>query len=154
MKSPSKPTSASLAPAADVSAIPPSPGSLPSDPADKILVRGVHLELTPALRTAALEKSARLLRHTSRLVRVRIDLEHDHTKGDRAAFIAKGHVEIAGPDLIASVASDDAYKSLDLLIDKLDRMVRERSRTRTGRRNNRAPDTEFGAALADKAPAV
>jgi putative sigma-54 modulation protein len=114
----------------------------------KLIVRGVHLELTEALRNAATEKAARLLRHSDHIVRVRVDLEHDHTKGDRAAFIAKGHIEIAGPDLIASVSSEDAYKSLDLLVDKLDRMLRERSRHRADRRNNRPPDTEFHDALA------
>ena len=114
----------------------------------KLIVRGVHLDLTEALRNAATEKAARLLRHSDHIVRVRVDLEHDHTKGDRAAFIAKGHIEIAGPDLIASVASDDAYKSLDLLVDKLDRMLRERSRHRADRRNNRPADTEFHDALA------
>jgi putative sigma-54 modulation protein len=107
---------------------------------DRIIVRGIHLELTAALRSAVVEKSTRLLRHNDHIVRVRIDLEHDHTKGDRAAFLAKGHIEIAGPDLIASVASDDAYKSLDLLVDKLDRMLRERSRHRADRRNNGAAE--------------
>ncbi len=117
----------------------------------KLIVRGVHLDLTEALRNAATEKAARLLRHSDHIVRVRVDLEHDHTKGDRAAFIAKGHIEIAGPDLIASVASDDAYKSLDLLVDKLDRMLRERSRHRADRRNNRPADTEFNDALSPSA---
>lgn len=113
------------------------------DLAGKILVRGIHLEITPALRAAALEKGARLLRHQTRLVRIRLDLEHDHAKTDGAQFVAKGHIEISGPDLIASVASDDAYKSLDLLIDKLDRMLRERTRNRADRRNDRAEGTEF-----------
>ena len=90
-----------------------------------------------------MEKSTRLLRHNDHIVRVRVDLEHDHTKGDRAAFLAKGHIEISGPDLIASVASEDAYKSLDLLVDKLDRMLRERSRHRADRRNDAAADGKF-----------
>lgn len=115
---------------------------------DKIIVRGIHLELTAALRAAVVEKSTRLLRHNDHIVRVRVDLEHDHTTGDRAAFLAKGHIEIAGPDLIASVASDDAYKSLDLLVDKLDRMLRERSRHRADRRNNGAADEKFRRELA------
>jgi putative sigma-54 modulation protein len=118
---------------------------------NKIIVRGVHLDLTEALRNAATEKTTRLLRHSDHIVRVRVDLEHDHTKGDRAAFIAKGHIEIAGPDLIASVASDDAYKSLDLLVDKLDRMLRERSRHRADRRNNRPANAEIDNALSPTA---
>ncbi|MEO6002068.1 MAG: ribosome-associated translation inhibitor RaiA [Opitutus sp.] len=120
----------------------------PSEPADKIIVRGIHLDITPALRAAALEKAARLFRHDARLVRARLDLEHNHSADNDARFIAKGHIEISGPDLIASVASGDAYKSLDLLIDKLDRMLRERSRARTDGRNNRPEGTEFGDRLA------
>ena len=40
--------------------------------------------------------------------------------------MAKGHIEIGGPDLIASVDSDDAYKSVDFLMDKLDGLLRKR----------------------------
>jgi putative sigma-54 modulation protein len=120
----------------------------PAESADKILVRGIHLEITPALRAAALEKGARLLRHQARLVRVRLDLEFDQTKGDHGQFIAKGRVEIRGPDLIASVATENAGKSLDLLIDKLDRMIRERTRNRADRRNDRPEGTEFRDQLA------
>lgn len=111
-------------------------------------MRGIHLTLTPALRTAALEKAARLLRHEENLVRIRIDLENDHTKHEHARFIAKGRIEISGPDLIAAVESDDAYKSLDLLVDKLDRMLRERTRHRVDRRNDRPEGAEFRDQLA------
>lgn len=129
-----------------------SAGPAPASPADhsaKIIVRGVHLELTDALRAAATDKAARLLRHSDRIVRVRVDLEHDHTAGDPVSYVAKGHIEIAGPDLIARVASEDAYKSIDLLVDKLDRMLRERSRERADRRNNRpaGANEEFGDLL-------
>lgn len=108
----------------------------PVEFASKVIVRGVHLEITPALRDHALGVAERLLRHNDHLVRVRIDLEHDHTRGVGDQFAAKGHIEIGGPDLIASVRSDDAYKSLDLLSDRLDRMLREHSRARADKRNN------------------
>lgn len=113
---------------------------------EKILVSGVHLEITPALRAAAVKKAARLLRHQIKLVRVRISLEL--VNSDRSSFVAKGQIEIAGPDLIASVASDDGYKSIDLLVDRLDRMLRERTRTLANRRNNRPEGTEFRDYLA------
>jgi putative sigma-54 modulation protein len=120
----------------------------PVDFASKVIVRGVHLEITPALRDHALGVAERLLRHNDHLVRVRIDLEHDHTRGVGDQFAAKGHIEISGPDLIASVRSDDAYKSLDLLSDRLDRMLRERSRTRADRRNNGRASEKFRKELA------
>ncbi len=120
----------------------------PADLSDKVIVRGVHLEITPALRDHALGVAERLLRHNDHLVRVRIDLEHDHTRGVGDEFAAKGHIEIGGPDLIASVRSDDAYKSLDLLSDRLDRMLRERSRARADRRNNGRVSEKFRKELA------
>jgi putative sigma-54 modulation protein len=98
----------------------------PTPNAPKLLIRGIHLTLTDALRTALETKSSRLLRHEPRIDRVRIDLEHDRTRG-RAVFVAKGHIEIGGPDMIATVAAEDAYKAVDLLIDKLDRHLRRRA---------------------------
>ena len=92
--------------------------------AAKVIVRGIHIELTPALRAYAEGVAERLLRHNEHLIRVRLDIELDHTRAVGDQFIAKGHLEIRGPDLIASVESDDAYKSLDLLADKLDGSLR------------------------------
>ena len=101
-----------------------------SSAADRLLVRGIHLELTDALRTAVAEKTARLFRHEEHIIRLRIDLESDKTKDVSQRYLAKGHIEIRGPDLNASVASEDAYKSIDLLVDKLDGLLRKRSNHR------------------------
>jgi putative sigma-54 modulation protein len=103
----------------------------------KLLLRGIHLSLTEAMHDALVGKANRLLRHEPRIDRIRIDLEHDRTRG-REVFVAKGHIEIGGPDLLASVAADDAYKATDLLIDKLDRLLRNRDRLSQSRRP-RAP---------------
>ena len=104
--------------------------------ASKFIFRGVHLDLTDALKCAAEDKVARLLRHNEHIIRIRIDLEFDKTRGAKEQFIAKGHLEIAGPDLIASVSSDDGYKSLDLLMDKLDGLLRARQGRRKDKRNH------------------
>jgi len=93
----------------------------------RIIVRCAHFELTPALQAAAEEKAARLLRHEERIVRLRIDLEHDRTRNPDHAFSAKGHIEIRGPDLIASVDSGEPLTALDALIDKLDGLLRKRA---------------------------
>jgi putative sigma-54 modulation protein len=103
-----------------------------------VIVRGVHLSLTDALRAYAEHKTARLSHHEERIIRIRIDLEHDDTRAASARFTAKGHVEVSGNDLIASETADDAYKAIDFLVDKLDRMIRERGRVRRDRRNNSA----------------
>ena len=92
----------------------------------KVILRGIHITLTDAMKATFAEKAARLLRHEPRIDRIRIDLEIDKTKTAKDHFIAKGHIEISGPDLNASVDSDDAYKSVDLLVDKLDGLLRKR----------------------------
>jgi putative sigma-54 modulation protein len=98
-----------------------------------LILRGVHLELTDAMKVSLETKAARLFRHEPRIVRLRIDVAHDLRGGTRF-FTAKGHIEIAGPDLTASVTTEDAYMSINLLIDKLDRMLRKRTAAVIGRR--------------------
>ena len=110
----------------------------------KLLLRGIHLSLTEAMRAMLAEKAERLLRHEPRIDRIRIDIEHDATRG-REVFVAKGHIEINGPDLIASVKSEDAYKATDLLIDKLDRLLRRRTNLFKARRHRDARVADIAA---------
>ena len=108
----------------------------PDSSSTPIIVRGIHLDLTPALRQTATDKFARLLRHEHGIVRLRLDLELDKTRGARDLFVAKGRVEIRGPDLLAHATSEDAYKSLDLLVDKLAELLRRRHQKRANTRND------------------
>lgn len=102
----------------------------------KLILRGIHLSLTEAMKTALATKAEKLFRHEPRMVRLRIDVERDMS-GRTRAFIAKGRIEIAGPDMTASVRMEDAYAAINLLIDKLDRMLRKRN---TSLRRLRAAD--------------
>ncbi len=104
---------------------------------EKILLSGIHLTLTDALRETMNRKAGRLLRHNPHIVRVRFDLEHDRTRNPRQAFIAKGRIELDGPDLIASAESADGYKSVDALADKLDGLLARRHQRRVATRNDR-----------------
>ena len=92
----------------------------------KLILRGIHLELNDATKASIETKAERLFRHEPRIVRLRIDVERAH--GGRVwLYTAKGHIEISGPDLKASVTTEDPQKSVSLLIDKLDRMIRRRA---------------------------
>jgi len=108
----------------------------PETQSSKLILRGIHFELTDDLKALAQNKASRLLRRNEHIIRLRVDLEHDQTRGASTQFIAKGHIEIGGPDLLASVASDDVYKSLDLLVDKLDSLLRRRHSVRKDKRNH------------------
>lgn len=114
---------------------------------EKIIVRGIHVTLTPTLSAMMEEKAERLLRHNSHIIRVRLDLEFDQSKDVNHRFIAKGQIEIDGPNLVASAESEDGYKSVDQLIDKLDRLLGDRHAKRVHSRNderNQAPDVLHG----------
>ncbi|MFA5056750.1 MAG: ribosome-associated translation inhibitor RaiA [Opitutaceae bacterium] len=94
----------------------------------EVIVSGIHLDLTPSLKFYVQEKVARLFRHEERIVRIRVELEYDGKNDVTQPFVAKGHIIIHGPDMNCSVASDECHKSVDLLVDKLDRMLRRRAR--------------------------
>jgi len=93
-----------------------------------LIISGIHLELTEALKNTVHLKMERLFKHETRIIRLRIELEHAGSKNHLGEFIAKGHIALSGPEIIVSVASEDLYKSIDLLVDKLDRKLRRRSR--------------------------
>ena len=96
--------------------------------AHELIVSGIHLDLTPALKTYVSEKTDRLFRHEERIIRLRVEIEFDQRQTVSQRFTAKGHIEIHGPDMNASVSADECHKAVALLVDKLDRMLRRRSR--------------------------
>lgn len=102
----------------------------------EVIVSGIHLELTPSLKTFVQEKSDRLFRHQERIVRVRVELECDPKQAVSHRFTAKGHIQIHGPDMNASVSADECHKAVAMLIDKLDRMLERRSHMMKAKRQH------------------
>lgn len=67
---------------------------------------------------------------------MRVELECD-TKQDVAhRFTAKGHIAVNGPEMNASVSTDECHKAVDLLVDKLDRMLAKRHQLYKSRRHD------------------
>lgn len=94
----------------------------------EVIISGVHLDLTDALKNIVQEKAEKLFTHEERIIRLRVELETNGHKGNQEEFIAKGHIEINGPPMVVSDKSDDLYKSIDGMVNKLDRKLRRRSR--------------------------
>ncbi len=103
-------------------------------PDEKLILRGLNLDLTAAMKAMFADKAERLLRHEPRILRIRIDIEDD-SRGGVPQFAAKGRIEIGGPDLMASVTTEDAYKSVDTLVSILDRKLRKRTTALASRRH-------------------
>ncbi len=102
----------------------------------EIIVSGIHLDLTPSLKTYVHEKMERLFRHDESIVRIRVELECDSKHDVNHKFVAKAHIVIHGPDINATVETEECHKSIDLLVDKLDRTLRERHNQSKVKRNH------------------
>lgn len=113
------------------------------DPA-KFIIRGLQLELTETLRQSAVEKASRLFRHRERIDRVQLDLGIARNRGPAERFQASGRLELEGPDLVASVHSENAYKSIDLLVATFDAMLLRRHQQREKSVATDRPDTPTG----------
>jgi len=103
---------------------------------DSILISGLNLDLTDALKEWVYEKMVKLFKHNDRIVRLHIELEYQPSRKHSGEFIAKGHIELRGPDIVVSVESDDLYKSIDTLSEKLTRQLRRRHRIEKEKRNH------------------
>ncbi len=102
-----------------------------------VIISGLNVELTDAMKNAVREKVEKLFDHNEHIIRVRVELEYDnHQVSHQKEFIAKGHLEVRGNDHNASAASSDMYKSIDQLVQKLDRMMRRRSRLKKVKRKD------------------
>lgn len=93
-----------------------------------IVLSSHRFTLTDKIKLMVEEKVERLLRHEDQIIRINVELEYDGHKSKAGEYIAKGHIEINGPPMIVSVASNDISKSIDEMVDKLDRKIRRRSR--------------------------
>lgn len=103
------------------------------DRTNDIIISGHNLDLTKALKSMVIEKVSKLFEHENHIIRIRVELSTGQAN-HKTEHLAKGYVEIKGKDLVANVSSDDLYKSIDLLENKLDRMLRRRSRLRVLKR--------------------
>lgn len=106
------------------------------DIASKLIIQGIHIEITPAMQNIIRDKFSVLLRHNERIVRINIRLNKDQARGRQNHYVATGQIEIGGPDLVARVEGDDAYNVLDGLVEKLDALLLDRHDRRKDRRNH------------------
>ncbi len=63
-------------------------------------------------------------------------IDKHHKKVLKAQYTAKGIVEVPGTDIIASEDSEDLYKSIDKMVDKLERLLHERASINKVKRNH------------------
>src|SRR5262245_48062950 len=116
------------------------------DHAPKIIMQGVHVELTAAMQNIIRDKFSVLLRHNEWIVRIQVRLHQDQQRGNNRHFSATGLIEMRGPDIVATVKGDEAYNVLDGLVEKLDEQLRERHERLKDKRNH-PHEVELNATL-------
>src|SRR4051812_18246709 len=111
------------------------------DLSSKLIIQGIHVDLTEAMQNVMREKFAVLLRHNDYIVRINVRLHQDQRMGNEHHYTGTAQIEIGGPDMVASAEGKDAYEVLDVLVDKLARQLERRHGRRKDRRNHpEAPD--------------
>lgn len=118
----------------------------------ELILTGRHIELTDALKRFVEEKVEKLFRHEDRIIRIRFELDYDNNHNKDRPFIAKGIIEINGPQMVVSEATHDMHKSIDEVVQKLDRKIRRRSRLNKVKRNH-PHEVELPAELPKVSPA-
>ena len=84
----------------------------------RIDIHGNQIEVTPALRDYVHDKLARVARHFDHHLDARVILSVDKLEQKAEATLGT-----AGRTLFAEAAAQDMYAAIDLLSDKLDRLV-------------------------------
>ena len=93
-----------------------------------VIITGRHIELTDSLNNIVQEKAVKLFNHDDKIIRLRVELEYNQNVTNLKEFIAKGHIEMRGPGLNVTSETEDLYKSIDEMVNKLDRMLRRKHR--------------------------
>ena len=108
----------------------------PDNIESKIIMQGIHIDLTEAMKNAILDKFSAILHHNEHIIRINVRLHMDQTMGNEHHFTGTAQAEIGGPDLVASTEGKDAYGVIDALADRLARQVRQRHGRRKDQRNH------------------
>jgi putative sigma-54 modulation protein len=104
-----------------------------------VIISGHHLPLTEAIKNMVYQKVEKLFVHEEKIIRLRVELSHNHKNSEKDRYAAKGHIEINGNDIIVNVETEDLYKSIDELVIKLLRSLRRRSRLKKVKQKNIHP---------------
>ncbi len=83
-----------------------------------IQLSGHGIEITPTLHDFVNTKFTRITKHFSNITTIHVFLNVDKLKQ-----IAEATIHVPGQEIYASAESEDMYKTIDLLLDKIVRQL-------------------------------
>lgn len=114
----------------------PKASDLSDDLGSKIILQGIHLDLSPSLQETIRDKLSVLLRHNPYILRIHVRLHANQALGQNHRYRASAQVEIGGPDFNASAEGAEAYDVIDELVAKLTKLLERRHGLHKDRRNH------------------
>lgn len=105
-----------------------------------LTVTGHHVDVTNSMRNYVSEKMERLQRHSENLFGIHVILTFEEKTRQKA----EATIDVSGTRLYADETSQDMYKAIDLLTDKLDRQLIRHKEKQKNHRHERetAPPIE------------
>ncbi|HKK68522.1 MAG TPA: ribosome-associated translation inhibitor RaiA [Bacteroidales bacterium] len=108
-----------------------------------IIITGLHLAVTDAIRSRINTKLEKLFNHEWHIQQVRIEIEQTNAPSHADEFSAKGHVEVKGKPIVITETGNDLYHCINILVEKLDRKLRQRAeKIRSNRKHPHAIEIE------------
>lgn len=89
----------------------------------EIIITGIHLELTEPIKIYVQDKISKVKKYVENISTAKVTLEKANKEGK--TFIAKGILHVAQTDIISESEDYDLYAAIDILADKLERLVRK-----------------------------
>lgn len=87
------------------------------------LLTGQHVEITPAIRAHVYDKMQKVIRHFDQILEIEVILGIEKTTEKDKRHRAEVNLRVKGHTFHLDNYADDMYKSIDLLVDRLDRQV-------------------------------
>jgi len=101
---------------------------------NKVNILGLNFKVGDELQNIINLKFNKLFSHNSHILSASVELEKIDSHKHENEFLCKGHLELKGKNIIISSRHENVFKSVELLINKLDRGLRRRSRMKKVKR--------------------
>lgn len=117
----------------------------------KMIVKGRHMDITPAIRDYSEEKIGRIAKILDHMIMsAEVELQVEKNPSIPNAHVAEVTVYTKGHVIRAREAASDMYAAIDLVSEKLERQVRKFKTKIVDRHTKVAPMAEVTAAIGEE----
>ena len=100
----------------------------------QMTLTGHHVDITPPLKSYVEKKLDRVVRHFDQVIDV-----HCVLTVEKLSHKAEATLHVSGGNIHADAAEEDMYAAIDVLADKLDRLVKKHKEKRADHHAAEAP---------------